>query len=223
MQIEVFSIPMEGDNEATEQLNRFLRAHKVLCIEKAPVIANGRQYWSVCVEYLPRRPGAAPANSAATASFEKAKVDYRQVLSSAEFSRFSKLRQLRKRLAESESQPLYALFTNAQLAEMAQKVPKSKAALGAVAGVGEAKLERYADALLGLLSSMAGPESVVGASNGSSTGLSAEQGIQPSGVRQHGSAGESATALAAGSTIADASPAAPLLESSCSLLLAGAD
>lgn len=40
MQIQVFSIPMEGDEEATEQLNRFLRTHKVLCFEKAPIHAH---------------------------------------------------------------------------------------------------------------------------------------------------------------------------------------
>jgi hypothetical protein len=44
MQIQVFSIPMEGDEEATQQLNLFLRTHKVLSIDKAPVIAAGRQY-----------------------------------------------------------------------------------------------------------------------------------------------------------------------------------
>lgn len=42
MQIQVFSIPMEGDEDAVAQLNLFLRTHKVLCIEKAPVLAQGR-------------------------------------------------------------------------------------------------------------------------------------------------------------------------------------
>ena len=32
MQIQVFSIPMEGDEDAVAQLNLFLRTHKVLCI-----------------------------------------------------------------------------------------------------------------------------------------------------------------------------------------------
>ena len=111
MQIQVFSIPMEGDEEATEQLNRFLRTHKVLCIEKAPVVAQGRQYWSVCVEFLPRRPGASPSTTAGSSSTsDKPKIDYREVLTKPEFQRFSSLRQLRKQLADREAVPVYALF-----------------------------------------------------------------------------------------------------------------
>ncbi len=99
MQIQVFSIPMEGDEEATEQLNRFLRTHKVLCIEKAAVVAQGRQYWSVCVEFLPRRAGAAfgagtGAGVGPASVSDKPKVDYRELLTQPEFQRFSSLRQL---------------------------------------------------------------------------------------------------------------------------------
>jgi superfamily II DNA helicase RecQ len=156
MQIQVFSIPMEGDEEATQQLNLFLRTHKVLSIEKAPVIAAGRQYWSVCVEFLPRRIGFQSASAVSNnTGAEKQKIDYRQVLNPAEFARFSKLRQLRKQLAEREDMPVYTVFTNAQLAELARKVPKSKASLAEIDGLGDARLERYADALLDLLGKFA--------------------------------------------------------------------
>jgi superfamily II DNA helicase RecQ len=159
MQIQVFSIPMEGDEDAVAQLNRFLRTHKVLCIEKAPVLAHGRQYWSVCVEYLQRRPESeATRHGSGGGAAEKPKTDYRQVLSAAEFARFSKLRQLRKQLADSEAVPVYALFTNAQLAELARRVPKSKAALAEVDGIGDAKVQRYGSVLLGILGTMPDPE-----------------------------------------------------------------
>lgn len=64
MQIQVFSISMEADPEATEQLNSFLRSLHVLSIEKAALAAGGRQHWSVCVEDLPRRGTDAPADRA---------------------------------------------------------------------------------------------------------------------------------------------------------------
>jgi len=124
MQIQVFSIPMEGDAEATEQLNAFLRSQKVLSIEKAAVAAGGRQYWSVCVEYLPRRGAEGPADrSVAKSQPEKARVDYRELLTAPQFARFSKLRVLRKELADSEGVPVYTLFTNALLAEVATSDP----------------------------------------------------------------------------------------------------
>jgi len=102
MQIQAFSIPMEGDEEATAQLNVFLRTHKVLRIEKVPVIAQGCQYWAVCVEFPSRRPGAVPSGpSGASSTFDKPKIDYRQIRSSPFFSRCSKLRQTRKPLADA--------------------------------------------------------------------------------------------------------------------------
>jgi hypothetical protein len=38
MQIRVFAIPMDGDPEATAELNIFLRSQKVLCVEKSAVV-----------------------------------------------------------------------------------------------------------------------------------------------------------------------------------------
>lgn len=47
--------------------------------------------------------------------------------------------------------PVYTILTNAQLAAMARTVPQTKTELGKTEGFGSAKLERYGDALLGLL------------------------------------------------------------------------
>jgi hypothetical protein len=59
MQVQVFAIPMDGDAEALEALNRFLRSQKVLSLDKVAVVDGGRPHWSSCVEYLPRRSGDA--------------------------------------------------------------------------------------------------------------------------------------------------------------------
>ncbi|MCU0866123.1 MAG: hypothetical protein MUC36_20255 [Planctomycetes bacterium] len=53
----MFAILMDGDDEATEELNRFLRGQKVLSVEKVGVVDQGRHYRSICVEYLTRRVG----------------------------------------------------------------------------------------------------------------------------------------------------------------------
>ena len=154
MQMRVFAIPMDGDDEATEELNRFLRGQKVLSVEKVGVVDQGRHYWSICVEYLTRRAGESsiPARAgASTTDNSKLRIDYREVLSKEEFLRFAKLRDVRKQLADGEGVPVYTILTNAQLAAMARTVPQTKTALGAIEGVGTAKLDRYGDALLALL------------------------------------------------------------------------
>lgn len=107
MQMCVFSIPMEGDEAAEEACNAFLRAHKVLAVDKHPVVVQGRQFWSVCVEYLPRRHGEPmPGRSASAPAMDRPRTDYRELLTTEPFARFCKLRELRKRLAEQDATPV---------------------------------------------------------------------------------------------------------------------
>jgi superfamily II DNA helicase RecQ len=46
----------------------------------------------------------------------KSKVDYKDILTPEEFTLFSKLREVRKKLAEENGLPVYAVCTNEQLA-----------------------------------------------------------------------------------------------------------
>ena len=81
----------------------------------------------------------------------RGKIDYREVLSEADFAVFAKLRALRKTLADAEGVPAYALFSNEQLAEMAQRRVRTASALREIAGVGEARLEKYGADFLSIL------------------------------------------------------------------------
>ena len=54
------------------------------------------------------------ANVSQTASKEK--VDYKLVLSEADFSLFSRLREIRKQIAIADAVPAYAVFTDEELA-----------------------------------------------------------------------------------------------------------
>ena len=58
------------------------------------------------------------------------------------------LRECRLRLADEASVPPYVVFHDATLKEFVRLRPQSRAAMLAVHGVGEAKLDRYADAFL---------------------------------------------------------------------------
>ncbi len=44
MQVRVFTIPMDGDPDAIEELNAFLRGQKVLSVEK---VGAGNQYAAI--------------------------------------------------------------------------------------------------------------------------------------------------------------------------------
>lgn len=72
------------------------------------------------------------------------KPDYREVLTDDQFAVFSKLRTERRRLAEVEGVPVYTIFSNAQLAEMVQRRVTTPVAMGAIDGIGKARVDKYA-------------------------------------------------------------------------------
>jgi superfamily II DNA helicase RecQ len=117
----------------------------VVNVEKAFVANGDRSFWSVCVTWM---DGAGEKGSR-----PKSRVDYKEVLNEKDFAIYVKLRTLRKTIAEKEGLPLYALFSNEQLAAMVQKKIATRTALGAVDGVGKARLEKYAEPFLGVLRS----------------------------------------------------------------------
>jgi ATP-dependent DNA helicase RecQ len=60
----------------------------------------------------------------------------------------SRLKALRKRLADRDGVPAYIVFNDRTLTEMAQLQPRTPAQLLRVSGVGAAKLARYGDDFL---------------------------------------------------------------------------
>lgn len=61
------------------------------------------------------------------------------------------LKSLRTRLAKEEGVPAYVIFSDRSLIDMAVKRPTSQSAFGEIHGVGQAKLERYAEAFVDLI------------------------------------------------------------------------
>ncbi len=64
---------------------------------------------------------------------------------------FAKLRKLRKSIADKDGLPPYVVFSDATLIDMAEILPTSYGEMLAVNGVGQVKLERYADAFLDVI------------------------------------------------------------------------
>ena len=64
---------------------------------------------------------------------------------------FAKLRKLRKSIADENNVPPYVVFSDATLMDMAEILPTSYGEMLAVNGVGQVKLDRYADPFLDLI------------------------------------------------------------------------
>jgi ATP-dependent DNA helicase RecQ len=74
-----------------------------------------------------------------------------QELTPDELRRFEALRAWRREEAARQHLPPYVIFQDKTLAEIARRRPASAAALSAISGVGESKLQRYGSAVLGVL------------------------------------------------------------------------
>lgn len=139
--MKFFTIPTLDGEEAAEELNRFVGAHRILGIERNFVQDGRNSAWCLCVSYL--EAGDRPASVK-----QRGKVDYKEVLGDHEFTLYSRLRDLRKRLAEQQGVPVYALFTNEQMAAMVQRRVSTLAQLQEIDGVGEGRAAKYGQAFL---------------------------------------------------------------------------
>ena len=85
-------------------------------------VADGESsFWAFCVELADGAPPGIGARTGTGAAKER--IDYKEVLSPADFAVFSKLREVRKALAEKEAIPAYSVFTNEQLAQIVREKP----------------------------------------------------------------------------------------------------
>ena len=144
MQIKVFNIPVAYAEESTDLLNKFLRTNKIISIEKQFYLC-GDPCWTVFVTYLPM--GSIFEESQPRAR----KIDYKAVLPETVFDRFSKLRVIRKQLAAQDAVPAYAVFTDAELAKIASLETVNKQNLSSIEGIGEARINKYGQAILKVL------------------------------------------------------------------------
>ncbi len=146
MQLQFFSIPASGDSMLVEEVNTFLRTHRVIAVHKELAQRDTAPAWCICVEYLDSSPSGGDGQSK-----RKSRIDYKQILSEDDFTLFSRLRELRKKMAEAEAVPVYAICTNEQLADMARNRPASIKAIKKIPGFGDAKTKKYGSAFIKII------------------------------------------------------------------------
>lgn len=148
MPFEFIQIPANGQGNAKEELNKLLRGGRIASVRKEFVSNGEDSFWAFCVEYLDGVGGGGAQRSGSGP-----KVDYKELLNEEDFARFAQLRDLRKVIAEREAIPAYSIFTNEQLATMVTGKVASLAALGGIAGIGAARVEKYGETFLSALGS----------------------------------------------------------------------
>ncbi|WED26638.1 ATP-dependent DNA helicase RecQ [Vibrio sp. DW001] len=102
--------------------------------EEARPLLKGEMAIELAVPRLDTAVRAAKSNKLANRNYDK--------------KLFSKLRKLRKSIADEVGLPPYVVFSDATLIDMAEILPTSYGEMLAVNGVGQVKLEKYADKFL---------------------------------------------------------------------------
>ena len=150
-QYSSFFISPFGEKSVTDELNAFLRSHRIINVEKRLIDGERGTGWVFLVEY-----GNTEGKNSSNAQSQR--IDYREVLNSVEYALYDKLRNLRKEIAEKAGIPVYAVFTNDQLAGMVKKPPKTTKDLLSISGVGEARVKQYGESYIKLFSSEEQPQ-----------------------------------------------------------------
>ncbi len=150
LQYAAFHLPVYGSAAEQEELNRFLRGHRTVQTWREFIDSPGNPGWAILVEYMAEEKGG---------ERQLGKVDYKEILSENDFAVFCKLRDVRKSLAEKNGLPVYAVFTNDQLADIARQKPSSKTGLMRIDGIGQGKSEKFEDEILACIAGTLGEES----------------------------------------------------------------
>ena len=77
MAFEFFVIPARTSGSEAEDLNRFLRGHRVLTVDRRWVEQGWESFWGVCVEYLDVSPRS-PVGLRDRGTGAKPPIDYRR-------------------------------------------------------------------------------------------------------------------------------------------------
>ncbi len=136
MQIKLFTIPINNINDYNEELNLFLRTHKIIQLEKHLVQTENSYNWCFFISYL-------GSDVSTKFSSTKKKIDYKEILSEAEFKKFSTFREIRKQIAKEQGVSAYIVFTDAELAEITKLTELSISNMKKINGIGDKKLEKY--------------------------------------------------------------------------------
>ena len=142
MQLKVFSVAALGGDAQLDEVNAFLRGHRVVSVDRQLVVQDGVAWWTFCVTWL---QGVSPQPS--EPQRKAPKVDYRETLEPEVFAVFSQLRAARRTLAEADAVPAYAVFTDVELAQIASLPQIDEKGLLSLEGIGSKRVEKSGRAL----------------------------------------------------------------------------
>lgn len=130
-------MPVFGSEQLEEELNKFLRSHRILQLERHYVSEQGG-YWAMLVEYADGDPVAeAPPQG------RRDRKDPTDGMTEEEKMRFNVYRDVRKVLAQQRAIPPYLVFTNDELAILSRLPELNAETVKGLKGIAPQRMKDY--------------------------------------------------------------------------------
>jgi len=143
MQHKIFTIPLIGGEHINDEMNAFIRANKTLNVEKQLLQTPNGWFWAFCIQFTQGQNN--------NSNYRTEKIDYMQILTGKPLELFNKLKEIRKQLAQKDGIPVYAIFSNDELAGIAQLPEITPANIKNIKGIGQNKVKSYANTVCTML------------------------------------------------------------------------
>ena len=149
--VSTYGIGKEHDSRTWRGILRQLIALRLIAVDLAghgglSIAEAGREFLRDKPTLMLRVPSAPRAEGAKVSRKQAA-----EALPEADRGLFQALREKRMEIARTQNVPPYVIFHDRTLMELAAARPRTRSAMSAVPGVGEAKLERYGPAFLSVI------------------------------------------------------------------------
>lgn len=141
-QFMTFFISPFSEPSSHAELNNFLKSHRIINVEKRLIDGERGTGWVFLIEYSDNEGARSSYNNTSS------KVDYREVLPPQQFAIYELLRAKRKEISDNTRIPVYGIFSNEQLALMAQNPPKNKDEFLKIKGINEGKYKQWGEAFI---------------------------------------------------------------------------
>jgi hypothetical protein len=149
MQIKVFFATMSNYDEVVDEMNIFMRSHKVSGPPREEFyVGDGGPIWCFLLRYT---EGAAPSSSQQSGGWNRDKKDWAKELTKGQYELFEELKPFRRKVADEVGQgnQVYKVLTDAELAEICKLKKFTVAEALKINGIGQSKKE-YIESLFKL-------------------------------------------------------------------------
>jgi hypothetical protein len=149
MNLRTFVLPIIDGQCDDAALGEFCQLHRITDCTSHFYLHHGEPYWTVLLRY--HQPSPTLSANPKTPKKSPPKVDHYYRIADELRPLYLALKNWRNQQAAKEGRPPFVILSNAQVADIVNKMPKSKTALQSIDGIGAATVKKYSTSIFAIL------------------------------------------------------------------------